>query len=112
SDLGVDSELLSAAGASYPVALGALGSALGIPLFSTVLTLGYQTVMGFLSAAVRLGVLGPRGLQRILRSLWVPVTDAAQTACQLEPGSFGGFAPEWELGRVRHEELESPLFLT
>jgi urease accessory protein UreF len=64
------------------------------------------------AAGVRLGVVGPYAAQRVLWTLAVPLQEAMTDACGRALDQVGGFAPDWELAVMQHEELNDALFQT
>lgn len=93
-----------------PVCLGLLCSVWRIPLRTGALLYLYTFSVSFLGAALRLGHVGHREVQRILsevRSQFSPLVDSALD-CDLE--DLGGFAPLADIRAMQHAYLPVRLF--
>lgn len=91
---------------------GALQAGLGIPLHLAVLGSIRSTMAAMLSAAVRLGRLGPLRSQRIQASGVGLVVGLAQDACGRGIDDVWSVAPALEISGMRHETRSTRLFAT
>ena len=64
-----------------------------------------------LSAAVRLGVLGPTYAQSILARMAPALVQACDGACSLSIAVLASSAPELELHALRHSRTDGRLFV-
>ena len=93
----------------YCVAFGAAGKALGLPADAVVLAYLNQSITGLVSACQRLMPLGQSAATRIAWSL----KPAMQAACDLSSSEEAlCFSPYLELASMRHEWLETRLFIS
>ncbi len=91
---------------------GVVQAQLGVPQHLAVLGSLRSMTASMLSAAVRLGRLGPLQSQRIqFRSIDLTVT-LSREACVRPLSDLSGTAPGLEISGMRHEERTSRLFAT
>ncbi len=91
---------------------GVVQAQLGVPEQLSVLGCIRSMMASMLSAAVRLGRLGPLESQRIqLRTTGLAV-QLAREACLRPLHDLSGTAPGFEISGMRHEERTSRLFAT
>jgi urease accessory protein len=67
-------------------------------------------VRGALSAAVRLGIVGPLAAQRLQRDLGIQLDAAWQASASLDVGDLAQTAPLLDLTQMTHDRLYSRLF--
>jgi urease accessory protein len=92
-----------------PVMQGFLWSRRGIPCHEAVLLSAYVLCVGLLGAAVRIGVIGHIGAQRVLTKLQPTICRLAD----IRPVSLDeihGFLPQAEIASMRHETAATRLF--
>jgi len=95
-----------------PVALGAVCAQAGIPL-ADALTASLQTfVSNQLQAAIRLSLIGQSGAARLLAALEPVILATASKAETSTLDDLGGCAFMADIMSVRHETLESRIFLS
>lgn len=90
----------------YPVAFGAAGAALDIPVDAAALAYLNQAIGGLVSACQRLMPLGQAAASRILWNLKPAIVRAAfseEALC---------FSPYAELASMRHGSIETRLFIS
>jgi len=92
------------------VATGACLQALGASREEARRFLLFSAVRGALSAAVRLGVLGPLRAQAVLRELLPGLAAALEATAGLAPADAAGAAPLLEVAQAAHDSLYSRLF--
>ncbi|AWT56563.1 urease accessory protein UreF [Mycolicibacterium smegmatis] len=85
---------------------------LGIPLEMAVLGSLRSMLAAMLSAAVRLGRLGPLQSQRIQLRTVNTVVDLTEQACRRSPEDVCSTAPTLEISAMRHEVRTARLFAT
>lgn len=90
----------------YPVAFGAAGAALGIPVDAAALAYLNQAIGGLVSACQRLMPLGQAAASRILWNLKPAI---ARASLSEEALCFSPFA---ELASMRHGSIETRLFIS
>jgi len=93
----------------YPVAFGAAGSALGLPVEPIVLAYLQQSITSLISVCQRLMPVGQIAASRILWNHRPAITEAAIRSETLEVSCF---TPLPELGSLRHSLLETRLFIS
>jgi urease accessory protein len=91
---------------------GALQAHLGIPLHTAVLGSMRSMVASVLSAAVRLGRLGPMQSQRIQAHGVSRIAQLTHEACQRSVHDLHSTAPALEISGMLHETRTSRLFAT
>jgi urease accessory protein len=91
---------------------GALQAGLGIPVHLAVLGSIRSVMASMLSAAVRLGRIGPLRSQRIQADSVPVMADLAQAACDRQIDAVWSVAPALEISGMRHETRTSRLFAT
>jgi len=91
---------------------GALARALGIGVLEAVLLELRGAAAGLLSAAVRVGRLGPLRAQVLLVRLGPDLAAAAEAAIMLDPGAAHSTAPALEIAALAHGRREARLFAT
>jgi urease accessory protein len=89
---------------------GAAFHAVGLPLQTVQEATLYATARGVLSAAVRLGIVGPFEAQRMQSSCAVPLDDALSRCADLSVDDLAQTAPVIDLLQARHDRLYSRLF--
>lgn len=93
----------------YCIAFGAAGAALGIPPDGVMLAYLNQSVAGLVSACQRLMPLGQAAASRILWNLKPSIAHACHLSRSEEASCF---SPYLELASMRHESLETRLFIS
>ncbi|UXA17375.1 urease accessory protein UreF [Mycobacterium sp. SMC-4] len=91
---------------------GALQAALGIPQHTAVLGSLRSMLASLLSAAVRLGRLGPLQSQRLQAGAAADLVDMAEQACRRDLDDLWSTAPALEISGMRHETRTGRLFAT
>lgn len=94
------------------VADGVVQAYLGVPEQLAVLGSLRSLMASMLSAAVRLGRLGPLQSQRIQLRNAEAMTRAAARACERPLSELSSLSPALEISGMRHEERTSRLFNT
>jgi len=97
-------------GPQLPLAFGASAQALDCVAHEAGQAYAFNAMNGQLAAAVRLGILGQRGVQRILHGLKPAVLDAVRLAATIPPDALGGSLPLLEIAGMRHEYARERLF--
>ncbi|CDQ45286.1 urease accessory protein UreF [Mycolicibacterium neoaurum] len=108
--------LLAVSAGSVPghaaVVDGVVQSLLGIPRQVAVVGVLRSMMASLLSAAVRLGRLGPLQSQRIQLRNAEAMTVLAHAACERPLSELSSVSPALEISGMRHEERTSRLFAT
>lgn len=91
---------------------GVVQRALGIERGRAIAGALRSSYSGLLSAAVRLGRLGPMRAQQLLFDDTPWIADLARTAECAPLGSVSSFVPELEIAAMRHETTSARLFST
>ncbi|MGW0163464.1 urease accessory protein UreF [Mycobacterium sp. NPDC003323] len=91
---------------------GVVQAALGVPQQWAVLGVLRSMFASMLSAAVRLGRLGPLQSQRIQLRTAESVAEWASAACARPLTDLSNLSPALEISGMRHEERTSRLFAT
>ncbi|MGV0851972.1 urease accessory protein UreF [Mycolicibacterium phlei] len=108
----LDAVIAGAAPGHSAVVDGALQAALGIPLRTAVLGSIRSMMASLLSAAVRLGRLGPLHSQRIQAATAADIVGLADDACLRDLDDVYSTAPALEISGMRHETRTARLFTT
>ncbi len=95
---------------AYPVAVAAAAAGHGIPLPEALPAFGLGLVANLVSAAVRLGIVGQTGGQRVTAALVPAVEALAQIAAGSTLDDLGGAAFRSDLAALRHETQYTRLF--
>ncbi|WNG90449.1 urease accessory UreF family protein [Mycobacterium sp. ITM-2016-00317] len=91
---------------------GALQARLGIPVRVAALGSMRSMMASMLSAAIRLGRLGPLHSQRIQARSAPCLVELARQACERDVGDVWSVAPTLEISGMRHESRSARLFTT
>ncbi len=94
----------------HAVVIGLILSSSGWPARAAVAAFLYQTVVGWVSAGLRLFPVGQEEGQRIIHSLLADIAALAEQAEELGPGEMMSFTPLHEIRAMRHPRLEVRLF--
>ena len=94
----------------YAVIFGAVMRSLDVELPSALRTYLYIAMRGMLSAAVRLGIIGPLEAQRLQTRLDGPLGAAAETGLGLTLADVCQTSPPLELWQMGQDRLYSRLF--
>ncbi len=97
---------------AYPVALGALSAAHGVPEDAAALGLLHAFAANLVSAAVRLVPLGQTAGLRILAGLAPVITAAAAGTAHATLDDIGGACFRSDIAAMRHETQYTRLFRT
>ncbi len=97
---------------TYPVSLGICSNALGIEKDRAVIMLLYGFVAGTVGAALRLGIIQHMEGQRIIHDLKPVMGRVAQESAGRGIDEVWQFLPQVEIGQMRHEKLDSRMFIT
>jgi len=94
----------------YPVAVGAIASAQGIPLRDTLI--GYLTaaIHSQVSVAVRLVPLGQTAGLQVMAGLETPIAALVDAAASANLDAIGGIAYAADIAQMRHETLGTRVF--
>lgn len=97
----------------HPVVFGALAARLGLPLRDSLAALGLGAVTSLVSAAARLGLIGPAASVRLAAGA-APALAAAVDAAVSGPArlTFGSWFPVLEIAAARHPTLPFRMFAT
>ena len=98
------------AGGHHCVVYAVVSQALGIAEQPAALGYGYSFASGVVSAALRLGIVGQREAQTILRGQWPALEAVAAQAGSIPPEDMSAFAPAIEIAMMRHERAPARLF--
>ncbi len=95
---------------AYPVAVGAIGAAMGIGVDETLI--GYLTaaVQGQVSVAVRLVPLGQTAGLQVVAALEPAVGALAELAASADLDDIGGIAYAADIAQMRHETIGTRVF--
>jgi urease accessory protein len=96
----------------YPVAAALAASAHGLSLIPTLEALAVAFAANQTSAAIRLGVIGQTGAQRILAALLPVLREAVMHASIATLDEIGGACFSADLCGLEHETQHTRLFLT
>lgn len=91
-------------------AAGAVAAALRVPVESAVRWFLFMNLRGALSAAVRLGVVGPLEAQRLQHHLSDEAERCVELAMTIEPDDAAQTAPWLDMAQAAHDRLYSRLF--
>ncbi|MDE2376175.1 urease accessory protein UreF [Bradyrhizobium sp.] len=94
----------------YPVAVGVVAAAHGVPLAPTLHAFLHALVSNWISAASRLVPLGQTDSQRVLASLEPAVAATADRALQATLDDLGSATFRADLASLRHETQYTRLF--
>ena len=115
----VDDEILAAytsaladgrASGNAAVAMGLATRAFGVPASDAALGAAWSFASGLCAAAVRLGLMGHRDVQRILRDAGPTMRQAVQRAIAADPRHLRPSAPQLDVALARHETAAAHLF--
>jgi urease accessory protein len=93
-----------------PIVFGAVAAACAVPHQLAAPAYAFQSVRSVLSAAQRLGMLGPRDAQRMLHRLKPAVDAAVRLAERLSLDDAGAFSPLWDIAGMQHEHAPARMF--
>lgn len=91
---------------------GIVTSVLEIPQFHSLILFIYNTVINFISVALKLLPLGQKEAQKIVCSLHKIMIKTAEEVMELSEEDIGAFAPAYEIRCMFHERLYSRLFMS
>jgi urease accessory protein len=94
----------------YPIAVGAVAAAHGVPLHETLLAFLTAAVHGQISVAVRLVPLGQTDGLRVMAALEPAVAALAEAAASSRLADIGGIAYATDIAQMQHETLEPRIF--
>jgi urease accessory protein len=94
----------------YPVAVGLVSAAHGVPLAPTVHAFLHAVASNWISAAARLVPLGQTDSQRVMAQLEVVVADTARRALAASLDDLGSATFRADLASMRHETQYTRLF--
>ena len=95
---------------AYPIAVGAAAADHAIPLRATLEAFGLAGVSNWVSATIRLGIVGQTGGQRVIAALVPAVRAVAEFAGTATLDDLGGAAFRSDLAALRHETQYTRLF--
>jgi urease accessory protein len=99
-------------GLAYPVAAGLAGAAHGLRLLPLLEAFALSFASGQVSAAIRLGVIGQTGGQRVVAALLPALGAAAARASTATLEDLGSACFSADLCTMEHETLHTRLFRT
>ncbi len=94
----------------YPIAVGTVVGALGLPLKDAVRLYLFSIVSNLAAAGMRLVPLGQTEGQGVITQLGPLCDEIAAKALDADIDMLGGFAPNLDIGAMRHETLYSRNF--
>lgn len=97
-------------GCAYPVAVGAVARAHGVPLEPSITAFAHAFVANLVSAAVRLVPLGQTDGQRITADLEPAVHEGAARAIAGDPAVLASATLASDIAAMRHETQYTRLF--
>ena len=105
-------DLVAACGGDmvYPVAVGIVSAAHGVPLRPVLLAFLHAVVSNWISAGARLVPLGQTDSQRIIASLEADVAATARRALESSLDDLGSATFRADLASLRHETQYTRLF--
>ncbi len=95
-----------------PIVFGLVARAWGLDLGSSLEAYTFQSVRQQLSAAQRLGKIGQRTVQRMLKTLRPAMTAAVERARTLPVDETGAFSPFLDIAGIRHRQQFARVFLS
>jgi urease accessory protein len=96
--------------APYPVAVGRLAAAEGVPLEPALTAYAHAFAATLVTAATRLVPLGQGDMVRVTKRLEPVILDAANRAADSTLDDLGSAAILSEIAAMRHETMETRLF--
>jgi urease accessory protein len=95
---------------AYPIAVAVAAAGHELPLDATLdmFCLGFMS--NLVSAAIRLGIVGQTGGQRVIAALMAIVRETAQACANKDVTDLGGSAFRSDLASLRHETQYTRLF--
>ncbi len=97
---------------AYPVAVGALARAHGVPEDAAVIAMLHATTANWVNAAIRLIPLGQTAGLRVLCALEPAITDVAAQTRGVGLDELGGACFRSDIAAMRHETQYTRLFRT
>jgi urease accessory protein len=94
----------------YPIAVGAVAAAHGVPLHETLLAFLTAAVHGQISVAVRLVPLGQTDGLKVMAALEPAIAAMAEIASTSSLADIGGIAYATDIAQMQHETLEPRIF--
>jgi urease accessory protein len=94
----------------YPIAVGAIAAAHGIPLAETLISFLTALVHGQVSVAVRLVPLGQTAGLQVMAALEPQIIVLAQFAATATLEDLGSIAYAADIAQMRHETIEPRIF--
>jgi len=95
---------------AYPVAVGAVTAAHGVPLAETLNAFGIAAVSNLTSAAIRLSAVGQTDAQRTIAALMDDLAACATAAGQATLDDLGGAVYRSDIASLAHETQYTRLF--
>lgn len=93
-------------------AAGLAMRAFGVPARQAAIGAAWSHANGICAAAVRLGLIGHGGAQRILREAAQAIVESVERAHATDPRRLSPSAPQLEIALARHETASAHLFAT
>ncbi len=97
---------------TYPVAFGVCSHALGIDRERAALSFLYGFVVSVVGAALRLGVIQHLEGQEIIHELKPEVIGAVRGSMDVPASEIWQFSPHLDICQMRHEKMDSRMFIT
>ena len=96
----------------YPVSLGVASWSLGIPKNKAGLTLLYGFTVSVIGAALRLGIIQHFDGQKIIHELRPVILNSVLHNIDRQISSMWQFAPGLDILQMKHEAMNSKMFIT
>ena len=90
--------------------MGLATRAFGVPASDAAFGAAWSFASGLCAAAVRLGLMGHRDVQRLLRDAGPTMRKAVQRAIAADPRHLRPSAPQLDVALARHETAAAHLF--
>lgn len=94
----------------HPIIFAVVGQVATLTQDDTALAFLHGFITGLCGAAIRLGVLGHRQAQQILKALSPTIVDVMNEAMSLELQDMWSCAPALEIAQMRHRKLAARQF--
>ncbi|MEA2841896.1 MAG: urease accessory protein [Methylobacteriaceae bacterium] len=95
---------------AYPIAIAMAAAGHDLPLDATLDMYCLGFVSNLVSAAIRLGIIGQSGGQRVIAALMPVIRDTAQACANKDPDDLGASAFRSDLASLQHETQYTRLF--
>ncbi len=96
----------------YPVAFGAFARHVRAPLADALAALAHGVITSLVSAASRLGLIGPAASTRLVAGAAPLAASAVESVTNTAPACFGSWLPHVEIAAALHPKLPFRMFAT